>query len=187
MKHNKNKFLIAAFSLVLLALANSASAALITYDIHRTVGSGSIDGFIQTDGTLGTIHTTNIVDFEFLLYNGVNSGVLTPDMVNPSNYRSGGTGWIATATELQFDFSGSGYVLINGNGFEWCIEAAVNIACAGASYESVVVNFSRTLEQLSGVHTIATLQPSAVPVPAAVWLMGSGLIGLIGVARRNPN
>ena len=25
---------------------------------------------------------------------------------------------------------------------------------------------------------------SAVPVPAAVWLFGSGLIGLIGVARR---
>ncbi len=26
--------------------------------------------------------------------------------------------------------------------------------------------------------------PSAVPVPAAVWLFGSGLIGLIGIARR---
>jgi hypothetical protein len=24
----------------------------------------------------------------------------------------------------------------------------------------------------------------AVPVPAAVWLFGSGLLGLIGVARR---
>lgn len=27
--------------------------------------------------------------------------------------------------------------------------------------------------------------PSAVPVPAAVWLFGSGLLGLIGVARRS--
>ena len=27
-------------------------------------------------------------------------------------------------------------------------------------------------------------QPSAVPVPAAAWLFGSGLIGLVGVARR---
>ena len=26
--------------------------------------------------------------------------------------------------------------------------------------------------------------PSAIPVPAAVWLFGSGLIGLVGVARR---
>jgi hypothetical protein len=33
-----------------------------------------------------------------------------------------------------------------------------------------------------GVATFATF--SAVPVPAAVWLFGSGLLGLIGIARR---
>jgi hypothetical protein len=27
-------------------------------------------------------------------------------------------------------------------------------------------------------------QPTVVPVPAAVWLFGSGLLGLIGMARR---
>lgn len=30
----------------------------------------------------------------------------------------------------------------------------------------------------------ATINTSAVPVPAAVWLFGSGLLGLVGVARR---
>lgn len=29
------------------------------------------------------------------------------------------------------------------------------------------------------------LQTAVVPIPAAAWLFGSGLIGLIGVARRN--
>ena len=29
-----------------------------------------------------------------------------------------------------------------------------------------------------------SLTPATVPVPAAVWLMGSGLLGLVGVARR---
>ncbi len=29
-----------------------------------------------------------------------------------------------------------------------------------------------------------TPDPSAVPVPAAVWLFGSGLLGLVGIARR---
>lgn len=29
--------------------------------------------------------------------------------------------------------------------------------------------------------------PSAVPVPAAVWLFGSGLLGLVGVARRKKS
>ena len=28
---------------------------------------------------------------------------------------------------------------------------------------------------------------SAVPIPAAVWLFGSGLIGLVSFARRNAN
>jgi hypothetical protein len=27
--------------------------------------------------------------------------------------------------------------------------------------------------------------PSAVPIPAAAWLFGSGLLGLVGVARRS--
>ena len=37
----------------------------------------------------------------------------------------------------------------------------------------------------SGVgYIVLTTNVSAVPVPAAVWLFGSGLIGLIGVARR---
>lgn len=31
----------------------------------------------------------------------------------------------------------------------------------------------------------ALIRVSAIPVPAAVWLFGSGLLGLIGVARRN--
>jgi len=32
--------------------------------------------------------------------------------------------------------------------------------------------------------TIITPSVSSVPVPAAAWLFGSGLLGLIGVARR---
>lgn len=32
--------------------------------------------------------------------------------------------------------------------------------------------------------TVTTGTPPAVPVPAAVWLFGSGLMGLVGVARR---
>ena len=37
---------------------------------------------------------------------------------------------------------------------------------------------------VGSVATFSGAEVSAVPVPAAVWLMGSGLLGLVGVARR---
>jgi len=39
-----------------------------------------------------------------------------------------------------------------------------------------------------GTASITTVDPqAAVPVPPAVWLLGSGLIGLVGVGRRRSN
>ena len=40
---------------------------------------------------------------------------------------------------------------------------------------------------MSGYPVSQVISPSAVPVPAAVWLFGSGLIGLFGVARRHKS
>jgi len=37
---------------------------------------------------------------------------------------------------------------------------------------------------IAGTGDCSTASVSAVPVPAAVWLFGSGLLGLVGVARR---
>lgn len=37
---------------------------------------------------------------------------------------------------------------------------------------------------INGATGVASLTTSAVPVPAAVWLFGSGLVGLVGVTRR---
>ena len=46
---------------------------------------------------------------------------------------------------------------------------------------SDLAQFNHSLYALSSELVVP---PSAVPVPAAVWLFGSGLIGLIGIARR---
>ncbi len=55
-----------------------------------------------------------------------------------------------------------------------------------ASWDSVVVGgaFNGSLGnwEISGV--MSTGAPAEVPVPAAVWLFGSGLVGLAGIARR---
>ena len=39
---------------------------------------------------------------------------------------------------------------------------------------------------ISGVVDSAGEAASVVPVPAAFWLFGSGLLGLVGIARRKP-
>ena len=47
------------------------------------------------------------------------------------------------------------------------------------------LEFSTTYDYyLSGEITKLTLAPSAVPIPASAWLFASGLLGLVGVARR---
>jgi len=46
------------------------------------------------------------------------------------------------------------------------------------------LEFDAGLETGEFAASIDSLAPSAVPVPAAVWLFGSGLIGLAGLARR---
>ena len=45
------------------------------------------------------------------------------------------------------------------------------------------VNFGDATPTFSGV-SVDIMGAAVVPVPAAVWLFGSGLIGLVGVARR---
>jgi hypothetical protein len=40
---------------------------------------------------------------------------------------------------------------------------------------------------ITWVHIDSFSTPPAIPVPAAVWLFGSGLLGLVGIARRKKN
>jgi hypothetical protein len=90
--------------------------------------------------------------------------------VNWGNYGPGGTdggtipmGGVATIVcDLADCASGSNYVL----------DMAVHVPAAFTS-----VPYSLHLE--------GTV--SQVPVPAAVWLLGSGIVGLVGVARRRRN
>jgi hypothetical protein len=55
---------------------------------------------------------------------------------------------------------------------------SLDAAAIGGSWSSYDIgDFTNTYEG-------AIINPSAVPVPAALWLFGSGLLGLVGVARR---
>lgn len=101
------------------------------------------------------------IDFTF-----VDSTVLTPIGITPLTGAINGVFFdggpifnpgITTSVSLSFDPAFPEFVgFINGQG---------DIDTAAGTYSLVIT-------------------PSAVPIPAAVWLFGSGLLGLIGVARR---
>lgn len=48
-------------------------------------------------------------------------------------------------------------------------------------------NWSWDILYLDDRVTLTAIDMPAVPIPAAVWMFGSGLIGLIGLARRKAN
>lgn len=59
--------------------------------------------------------------------------------------------------------------------------AGASLSVSGSYTDS---NFSDTPVAASTLATVSAGEPSTVPVPAAVWLFGSGLIGMAGMARR---
>ena len=64
------------------------------------------------------------------------------------------------------------------------IENATGSILSGGPYDLMSVTVAFGLTANTGVGFSGFVEQTPVPVPAAVWLFGTGLIGLIGVARR---
>ena len=64
------------------------------------------------------------------------------------------------------------------------------LTLATLEFDSIIltgVDFAGNIYKFDGVHARHNLASvSSVPVPAAVWLFGSGLMGLIAIGRRRP-
>ena len=178
------KFWKLASMTMVMAFSASVNASTI-YNIDETIGIAQIGGTITTDGTIGDITFGNILDWDLLLDDGVNSVNLS----SSTSFIDTGSqhGFISTGAELSFDHSiGTGsadYFLFYVSDFStyWCLEG-INDGCSGnPGTSNISIDGSGYVSSTLGINVIGT---SAVPVPAAAWLFGSGLIGLVGIARR---
>ena len=91
-------------------------------------------------------------------------------------------------TLVKFDLQGDWAVSIDGTllGFD-----TMNIECHEAldalldctDAESLYFALSETINGAKKLKKVPAIAVTTVPLPAAVWLFGSGLLGLVGVAR----
>lgn len=109
----------------------------------------------------------------------------------------GQVSFAANGSDIEATFSGdNSSILLGGSdshftlgmswdgGMTWFADSASMLT--GGSPDTYEISFSGVIGNTSLIEgkTIGVdLQP--IPVPAAVWLFGSGLIGMVGIARRS--
>ena len=64
------------------------------------------------------------------------------------------------------------------------VENAAGSISGGGPFDLMAVTVAFGLTAQTGVGFSGFVEQTPVPVPAAVWLFGSGLLGLVGIARR---
>lgn len=158
--------------------ANIANAALITGDMGITGSYSTSGGSDQSNDTLLTLGsatgTSGSGDIGSTVSFGT-GGAIGDGNISLASFASVTDlytigGWqldlssmtIVDQTASLLTMTGSG--LLSGNGFN-----------------STGVNWTFSANDLGSSYSMTI---TAVPVPAAVWLFGSGLLGLVGVARR---
>jgi hypothetical protein len=181
-------------TLAALAFANTAGAA--TFVLNNTTGNGSgtdsrtVDGITVDFSAPNFGQTASYANATFAANRGV--GVRTGSNILQDEIRIGETLRVSFDSAVTIDS-----LLFSqwDNNDDLTITASTGSSLSynlnvGGSQELVDISSLGSFQYIdisgnggsSALHTISNV--SAVPVPAAAWLFGSALTGLVGVSRR---
>lgn len=145
-----------------------------------SIAAGQTVVFLEGTATGGTDGTDITLDAVFkTAWFGANS----PAGLVIGNYGGGGVSLSQTADAVNI-FDGSGAVITRVD---------FNASTIGKTFDNAAGLNNTVISQLSAVgvngaflsaNGIETGSPSAVPVPAAAWLFGTGLFGLVSAVRK---
>ncbi len=182
-----------------------ARASTIVYTVNSTITStfptgisetNSVIGTVTTDGTIGTLAAANIVSYNLNLIDGLNAAndfTLTNADSTIARFTAGAL--TANASNLFFNFSGTGEILIQANSpgplspyHYFCLSTGIN-CYAG---ESITPNYLFTdgavdtgaAEPVGTISLNQSPTTTAVPEPSTYGLVLTGLLGLGGTVKR---
>jgi len=172
---------ILAGALALTFGVNSNSASALTIDMTSMV-------FGSTSAVSGTIDSTSMGD--------TFSGVFFMAAWQATTVRFfdtfGANTWAGTSDQgdFSYNFTLAATEVAFATDSVWSTDATIPLLaimdCGDQSNGTACIGRGVPMQTgpFPGVEVAFNGVVSAVPVPAAVWLFGSGLLGLLGVARR---
>jgi hypothetical protein len=182
-------------TLVLLAFSATASAVVIDFQSlehidHANTFYGtdyaedgfSITGNLWTFGTLASRYTGSTA-----MYNNSRNGITTLTQTNGNPFSMQLIDLAELNSSLVADVAFTGALSGGGNVTQTFTIDGNAFGAETFLFSSLWANLTQvTWTQTSPFHqfdNITLNAPSAVPVPAAIWLFGTALIGFVGMSR----
>jgi hypothetical protein len=181
---------VIALALAATLVPTVVKADDITYGVDETVGIGQVTGSITTNGTIGTLVTADIVDWNVLLNDGTNPPVRLEGPASGNNslvFLDGDLS--ATATQLLFAFGAADggrlqFYVIGGPVVCWSTIVDCTGTPVGVSLSTLTPFGQPVYTALSDTEAIGSVSTSStVPEPGTVALLLAG-IPLMGMVRK---
>ena len=158
----------------MMAFSYHANAATVTY---------SLDNIVQNNyPSYGTITGNFIWTYDPVDFEG-GSGVFTDLHISDDPYPLNELKITVETKLIEITLLDN----INNEGVDIQLRFANGFTEQGGDLDLINSTWSLRGGGISGVFTSGSISPTVVPIPAAIWLFGTGLIGLLFVSRRKLN